>query len=1195
VYGGILCSLLNQIDYGYLFGKLATSLVEYQNNTAYDVRTSFVINSLIRHWKEPASASLDHALICYKNAIKIGDIEFASISVHVFCYMAFHTGRDLVGLEKEMKKYSDMIQSFHQEKFYQDNEMNRKCVLNLMGRSAQIFSITNQPDTDDDLLKRLKLSRDQKSIFSFYFNKLVLSYFFHDYQKAVDYADHARIYLEGVIGLYLYPLFIFFDSLARLAVFTSIDQMNQKRFLKNVRANQKKLKRWASHAPMNHMHKYYLVEAEKHRVIGKDVQASDFFEQAIQMAKTYQFIHEEALAYELAAKYYLTKGKTDLAKQCLLSARHCFMQWGAMAKVDHMDTRYHQLLLIDKEQAGRVKPDTLLTSTTSSALFDISTVMKASQAISTEIILDRLLERLMEVIIENAGAQKGFLILKNNDQLTIEAQISIASGSENKNKASSFRFQLKDQPIDECEDLSKSIVNYVARTGDNIVLGDATNDGLFTGDVYVMQHRPRSLLCIPIKRHQIITGILYLENNYSTDIFTVDRLEILQLLLSQAAISIENAKFYEQLEKRVEDRTRELQETLFALKHSEEKYRGLYQSSKDAIILLSNEFSIKNANDAALEISGYSLEELTQKSIRDITPEKWLDIEKKVTHEQVFKRGYSDEYEKEIIRKDGTLVPLSVRSWPLKDQDGTISGIWSIARDISERKRAERIREDVERIVRHDLKTPLNGIIGAASLFKNYDQLTKEKCEKWGFIIEKSAHNILHMIEHSLDVFKMEEGIYELEAEPCNLVPIFHQLRESLENLRSIGEQKLVFMMKDKPLTWDDDFTVMGEDIQLQNMFANLLKNALEASPDQETVTVQLNNYQKHNEITIHNMGVIPKAIRNHFFDRYATSGKSGGTGIGTYSALLIAKIHGGSISFKTSEKKGTTLIVHLPIHKQCDEDFSEKQISEGIELSDHSLSDVSILSDRRILLAEDNLINRSIFTDMLSNYKLRIDSAENGEDALELAKNQSYDAIFMDVQMPRMDGIEATKLIRKFDKSTPIIALTAHQQLEENDPCIEAGMNDFVPKPFHIDNLKRVLNQWLNDLQKNTPPAHTKQKTYPLPDMLPGINIHEALDRTSGYKNIFFELIDTFINQYKNIDQIISQLLKSNPTKAIEEAHSLKGAAANLSMPDIAKTAADLEKAIKDNSDHINEILMMLKKHMNIVLESIEILNDKR
>ena len=1191
VYGSILCSLIKQIDYGYLFGKLSTSMVEYQNITKYDVRTSFVINSLIRHWKEPVSATLDHAKICYENAINSSDIEFAAMSAHVFCYMAFYTGRDLVGLEKEMKKYSDIIKSFHQEKFHQDNEMNRKCVINLMGKSSQIFSLVDQSDSEDTLLNRLKDSRDQKSIFMFYFNKLLLSYYFHNFQKSVEYADNARIYLNGVVGLYLYPLFIFFDSLARLAVFTSVDQANQKRYLKMVRSNQKKMKRWASHAPMNHMHKYYLVEAEKHRVIGKDVQASDFFEQAIQMAKAYQFIQEEAIAYELAAKYYLIKGKTDLAKECLLNARHCFMQWGAMAKVEHMDNRYHQLLTIENDQSGFASPDTLLTSTTSSALFDITTVMKASQAISTEIVLDRLLERLMEVIIENAGAQKGFLILKKDDSLIVEAQITINTNNYNKEEPSSFNFQLAGLPIGECEGFSKAIVNYVARTGENIVLGDATNDGLFTGDVYVMQHRPRSLLCIPIKRHQFITGILYLENNYATDIFTVDRLEILQLFLSQAAISIENAKFYEQLEKRVEDRTRELQETLFELKHSEKKYRGLYQSSKDAIILLSKEFVIQNANDAALEMSGYPLEELKQLSIRDITPQKWIEFEKKITHEQVFKRGFSDEYEKEIIRKDGTLVPLSVRTWPLKDKDGNITGIWSIARDISERKRAERLREDVERIVRHDLKTPLNGIIGAASLFKNYDQLTRELCEKWSFIIEKSAHNILHMIEHSLDVFKMEEGVYELDPEPCNLVPIFHQLRESLENLRSVGQQHLVFMINGQALAWDDEFMVMGEDIQLQNMFANLLKNALEASPEKETITISLNNHQNHNEIIIHNMGVIPEEIREHFFDRYATSGKSGGTGIGTYSALLIAKIHGGSITFKTSEEKGTELIVNLPILESVDNLQEEKQIDEYNENSDEALPETPLLKDKRILLAEDNAINRSIFMDMLSAFDVEIDIASNGYKAVEAAKTNSYDAIFMDIQMPRMDGIEASKCIREFDETIPIIAMTAHAQLDENDPCIEAGMNDYITKPFHIDTIKRILNQWL-DIQKKNDPDPIKQNTSGLPEKLPGILVHEALERTSGYKSIFFELLDTFINRYTNIDKIISQLLETHKDDAIDHAHSLKGAAANLSMIDVAESASELEKALRANDNNINKRLNVLKMNLDIVMDSIETLN---
>jgi len=1467
VYGAILCSIVKQTDYGYLFGKMATALLDFQQNVDYVARTQFIINAFIRHWKEPASATLEPALICYKNGLKSGDVEFAAISVHVFCYMAFHVGRELVGLEKEMKEYSNIITSLHQQKFHLDNEMNRHCILNLMGRSSQRVLLCDEKSelTEDQLLDRLIESKDRKSIFSFYFNKLILCYFFHNFQKAVEFADQAREYFDGVIGLYLYPLFIFYDSLARLAVFTSVNQAYQKKYLKIIRANQKQMKRWANHAPMNHMHKFYLVEAEKHRVIGQDVQASDFYERAIQMANTYQFVHEEAIAYELAAKFNLLKGKSDLAKKFLLHARHCFMRWGAMAKVDHMDNRYHQLLINETEKAGFVSPKSDLTSTTSSAVFDIATVMKAAQAISTEIIFDRLLERLMKVVIENAGAQKGFLMLKNGDTWIVEAHIAIDLNAKTENERPPYLFHLTSQPLDSYPYLSHAIVNYVARTGENVMLGDATNEGLFTNDIYILNNRVRSLLCIPIKRHNIITGILYLENNYATEVFTNDRLEILQLLISQAAISIENAKFYEQLEasekkfrnlfenavegifqltpdghflsanpslatiwgidnpkemdivfndlgrdifvhakdrksliqnllehqqvigfetqvyrkdqtilwisisaravfnetnnllyyegsliditnrkkaedeiqklnqeleQRVEDRTRELQETLFALKNSEEKYRGLYQSSKDGIILVTRDFVIQNANQAAIDISGYSLEELKQLTVRDITPRKWIEFERDITHNQILQRGYSDEYEKEIIRKDGTLIPLAVRAWPLFDIQGNITGIWSIVRDITERKRAERLREDVERMVRHDLKTPLNGIIGVATLLRRFDKLSPDQIFKYCAIVEKSAQNILHMIEHSLDIFKMEEGVYELEPEPCNLIALFHQLNENLNSLKSAGNLELNFILNGAPLTWKEEYIVMGEEVQLSNMFANLFKNALEASPDNHTVTVTLNNLQNEHEVIIHNMGVIPESIRDHFFDRYATSGKSGGTGLGTYSALLIANIHGGSITFSTSEKHGTSLFVRLPKNdnlndsdfnksdektlKKTDDDlnyktenlqeltvksepetqvkkvlimsenpihrmtiqlfldelkipndfachyedcFKDKPESYGVIFIDiskpecqiklehlhtciqenikrdespliigfHSTPDIDwdwqsagihqtislngltanmIINmiknhmpsqdNKRILLAEDNSINRQVLMDMLDSFHVSFDIAETGIQAVEAAQKSTYDAILMDIQMPRMDGIDATKKIRQLEsyKNIPIIAITAHNRLEENDPCIKAGMNDFISKPFQLDNINRVMKQWLgmNNQLKNQPKESNHSD---LPDALPGIFVREALDRTLGNKKALLNLLETFTEQYETIHERISHYLITQTDKAIEEAHSLKGAAANLSMLDLSKVSSDIEEAIQNQSASINDLLELLKEKVTIVLGSIKTINQ--
>jgi len=303
------------------------------------------------------------------------------------------------------------------------------------------------------------------------------------------------------------------------------------------------------------------------------------YDEAIRGAKENEYINEEALANELAAKFYLGKGKNAIAKVYMQEARYCYLQWGAAAKVSHLDQQYAKLL--SSGSADKTGTSQTLTSGTSTggsgAQLDLTAVVRASRIISGEIILENLLDKLMKIVIENAGAQKGALILSRNGKLTVDACINSQKGE-----------TVLKSPVlpDQFTELSAGIVNYTARTKENIVLADAAAEGIFTSDPYVAAQKPKSILCIPIVRHNDLTGILYLENNSAKGAFTADRVEVLKLISTQAAISIENARFYADLEDRVKQRTEELDRANSALHNSLEELKKtqtqLVQSEKMA-------------------------------------------------------------------------------------------------------------------------------------------------------------------------------------------------------------------------------------------------------------------------------------------------------------------------------------------------------------------------------------------------------------------------------------------------------------------------------------------------------------------------------------------------------------------------------------------------------------------------------------
>ncbi|WP_375504866.1 AAA-like domain-containing protein [uncultured Nostoc sp.] len=331
------------------------------------------------------------------------------------------------------------------------------------------------------------------------------------------------------------------------------------------------MKIWTGHCPANFQNKYDLVEAEKARVLGQNWQAQELYEQAIQGAKKAEFIHEEAITYERAAEFYLFLGREEIGRLYLRNAHYCYSHWGAKAKVQALELEYPQFLMdINNRKENQSINTTESTGGTNPQALDLMTVTKASQVLASEIKLDQLLAKLMKTVIENGGAQKGFLILEKDHKWVIEAEGTVDSDDVT---------LLRSLPIDSVDGdsqtpiLSVAIINYVVRTQENVVLNNATEEEQFIRDPYIVATQPKSILCTPLLNQGKLSGILYLENNLTTDAFTSDRIEVLRILSAQAAISIENARLYGQLEDynrnlemRVDERTQELSQTLEILK-----------------------------------------------------------------------------------------------------------------------------------------------------------------------------------------------------------------------------------------------------------------------------------------------------------------------------------------------------------------------------------------------------------------------------------------------------------------------------------------------------------------------------------------------------------------------------------------------------------------------------------------------------
>jgi len=588
VYGMILCGGIGDINSGFEFGKLALRLSEKLNAKSFESSRQYTFNIFIRHWKGHLRETLIALETACQKGLESGDLEYAAASAHFYLAHSFFAGIELSKIEKEIEKYNDIIKKLKHKTWLRYNEALWQKILNLMGDTENSAAITADIFDQNRNLAFYQKANDRSGIFVYYMGRLTACYQSYEYNQAIENAENAEKHLTAVISTISVPIFHFYDSLSQLAVFPGAPKTVQKRILKKVTKNQKKMKKWAYHAPMNHFHKWQLVEAERARVLGKHEKAIGLYEQAIAGAKENQYIQEEALANELAAKFYLEKGETDTARKYITEARYCYDHWGAKAKVGHLDKNYPELLagiLAKTSQAPTHdkdrKPGHAITTTNQleGEQLDLTSVMKASQVISGEIQIEKLLSRMMQIIIENAGAEKGCLILKSDGDFRIEAE-----GHIHQEKVQ----VLQSIPLEDSSNVPVPIIQYVARVQETLVLEDAAHQGKFTTDPYIMQHQPKSLLCAPLIHRNNLRGIIYLENNLATGAFTPERLEVLPLLCSQAAISLENANLYRQqqdyagtLEETVEERTQELKQSLDTIQKTQKQ---LVQSEKMAAI-----------------------------------------------------------------------------------------------------------------------------------------------------------------------------------------------------------------------------------------------------------------------------------------------------------------------------------------------------------------------------------------------------------------------------------------------------------------------------------------------------------------------------------------------------------------------------------------------------------------------------------
>ncbi|NES64151.1 MAG: GAF domain-containing protein, partial [Okeania sp. SIO2D1] len=560
----MLCSSLGEIETGYRFGKLAIQLLEKFNAKEIKCKVYQQFNVFVRHRKEPLE-NMKELVEAVQSGIEVGDIEYACYAAQDYCILQFFLGQNLEISLQEQKKYLQLIRRNQQDFSFSFASPWVQLVSNLLNQSVDRYSLIGNFFDETLKIPVLQETNDHISLFPLLFIKTYLNYLFGCYELAVDNAISAEKVQAGSNGFIYYPSYLFYFSLALLACESRSTSEKRQTSLDRVNGHQKQLGCWMNDAPFTYQHKYDLVQAEYHRVLREKLEAIELYDRAISGAKENGFTQEEALANEIAAKFYLDWGKEKVAAGYMQEAYYCYARWGAKAKINDLEQRYPSLLgpILERQKLGFLNSATITnvtqgtispTTTATGEILDLATLMKASRTLSEDISLEGAVANLMQVVRENAGAETVALMLFTEQVLMLTAVVT-AQGA----------CQVEPIVVETSHSVPLSMIDQVKRSQKPLVLENASNETAYAGDIYIQQHQPQSVLCLPLLDHGKLIGILYLENNQVAGVFTSERVEILNLLCSQAAISLENARLYQ----KSQDYTEQLEQTQLQLVQSE--------------------------------------------------------------------------------------------------------------------------------------------------------------------------------------------------------------------------------------------------------------------------------------------------------------------------------------------------------------------------------------------------------------------------------------------------------------------------------------------------------------------------------------------------------------------------------------------------------------------------------------------------
>jgi PAS domain S-box-containing protein len=889
VFAVMLVSLTSDIDSAYQFSEMSLRLNERFANPRLRGTLLHLHGDHVNFWRRHFSTGLPILEQAFAACLEVGDLVYAGFLAFETVWQLIEKGDTLGHVMSQATRYAAFAQQSHNGAVFETIRLEQQFVASLQARTKSPLSFD-----DDGFDEAASFAAVVKAAFGcgivfYHIMKQMLAVIYGRYEEAMEAATQVEPVLGAAMAMPIEATYHFCHALTLSALYPSVSDAQQEQYRRLLEEKLNKLRIWAENCPENYRNRYALVSAEVARIEQRHLAAMSLYEEAIHSAHENGFVQNEAIASELAGRFYLALGLETNGYAHLRNARACFAVWGADGKVKQLESQYPGLAAREERPSAEAM-DTAIQK------LDVATIFKASQAVSREIELPRLVERLMTVTIENAGADRGLLALLQKEDYHVEATAEVSGGEIVLRQASNLSGDAPD-----------SLIRHVIRTRQSVILGDARRQNPFAQDEYFVRRRPRSVFCLPLVRQNALTGVLYLENTLTSDVFSPDRTAMLGFLGSQIAISLENTRLYSDLRER------------------EARIRRLVDANIIGILIWDFDGQIIEANDAFLRMVGYDREDLISRRLNweDLTPPEWLDRYEEEWIPELRTTGSVRPFEKEYFRRDGSRVPVLIGAATFEDEGN--QGV-AFVLDLTESKRSEQaVREvqaelahanRVETIgqltasIAHEVSQPVGATVINARTARRWLSAQPPNYDK----VDEALVRIDNDGVRASEVIKRIRALIK-KAPPRNeRLDINEAILEIFELTRSEAVKSGIAVHTDLA---DGLPPVEGDRVQLQQVVLNLTMNAVEAmsgSDNPRELVIRSHHDPDGVLVEVQDSGPgLAKATDDRLFEAFYTT-KLNGLGLGLSICQSIIQAHNGRLWATQNLPRGTIFHFVVPI-----------------------------------------------------------------------------------------------------------------------------------------------------------------------------------------------------------------------------------------------------------------------------------------